>query len=109
MLRCAVLCCAALCCAVLSPFCLPHLSIPFCPHKALLLTADQRRWLQDKGSENQKGQSKSGSYLQPLRVAKEQSVARRSRKDSNARMKVGEAAAATADYTEPDRYDILLA
>lgn len=101
--------CAALRCAV--SFCLVQTLLHlFCLTKALLPTADQRQWLQDKGGEKQKGQSKSGPSLQPgssLTVAQEQSVARHRKRDSNARMKVGEAAAATADYAEPDRYEIL--
>ena len=76
----------------------------------LLLTTEQRQWLQDKGIKkksepSKRGVSKPGSSL---KMAQEQSEARQSRKGSSVKMRA-EPAAATADYAEPDRYHILLA
>ena len=76
------------------------------------MTAEQRRWLEDKGSRKKKGQSKVGSSLQPgssLRKAQDQSAAQHSRKDSNVKMKIAGPAARTADYPQLDRCDVLLA
>lgn len=72
---------------------------------ALLLTADQRRWLDGRkgGKKKQKGVS-----MQPdssLGTIKDPSEPQCGRKGSNFQMKIAAPAGATTDNAEPDRYD----